>query len=535
VVLPLLVVVLAMLCTMGIMALSGVALSLATQILPSFLIAVGVCDGIHILEIFYQRLGRDADKEEAIAFTLGHSGLAILMTSLTTAGGLASFMASEFKPVADLGRFAPIGVMLAFVFSVVLLPALLAAIPVGAAQHPRLAPGRDRVGRALEGIGAFAAARPWGVVAVTLVILAVSLAGATRLRFSHNAMCWFPEREPMRVGTLLMNDRLKGISTIEIVISTGEENGLHEPAGLDQLEEVARFADSMRRDGLAVAKTISLVDVVKEIHQALNENRPAFYAIPRDRRLVAQELLLFENSGSDDLEDFVDSRFSTARVTLRVPWTDAVIYPPLLEQLEAGLEDIFGEDVEVEVTGLVAVLGRTFVAMIHSMARSYVIALLVITPLMILLIGQLRRGLLSMIPNLTPVAMTLGLMGWSGLPLDGSTLMIGAIVIGLAVDNTIHFMHNFRRYYDQTGDAREAIRQTLETTGRALLLTSLVLGAGFFTFTGAYMKSTFNFGMLAGLAILVAFLANVLLSSSLMVLATRRERALKAGSGAGSG
>jgi predicted RND superfamily exporter protein len=362
------------------------------------------------------------------------------------------------------------------------------------------------------------------VVAVTLLILAVSLAGATRLRFSHNAMYWFPEQEPLRVGTLLMNERLKGINTLEVVVSTGEENGLHEPARLDQLEEVARYADSMRPDGLAVAKTTSLVDVVKEIHQALNENRPAFYAIPRDRRLVAQELLLFENSGSDDLEDFVDSRFSTARVTLRVPWTDAVVYPPLLEQLEAGLEDIFGGDVEVEITGLVAVLGRTFVAMIHSMARSYVIALLVIAPLMILLIGQLRRGLLSMVPNLTPVVMTLGLMGWSGIPLDGSTLMIGAIVIGLAVDDTIHFMHNFRRYYDQTGEAREAIRQTLETTGRALLLTSLVLAAGFFTLTGAYMKSTFNFGMLAGLASLVAFLANVLLSSSLMVLETRRER-----------
>jgi len=128
-----------------------------------------------------------------------------------------------------------------------------------------------------------------------------------------------------------------------------------------------------------------------------------------------------------------------------------------------------------------------------------------------------------MVPNLTPVIVTLGCMGWMGIAIDGSNLMVGAIVIGLAVDDTIHFMHNFRRYYEQTGDARQAIHSTLSTTGRALLLTTLVLSAGFYSSAAAYMENMRTFGLLAGSAILLALVSNVLLASALMVLATRRQ------------
>jgi predicted RND superfamily exporter protein len=524
VVLPLLVVVLSMLCTLGIMAAVKAPMSVATQILPAFLVAVGVCDGVHILAIFYRRLEETHDKEEALAFTLGHSGLAILMTSITTAGGLISFVAGDLKPVADLGIWAPVGVILALLYTVILLPALIAVIPMGKARLHRASPRGDWVGRVLVGLGDFAAARPWGVVAAALVVLALSFAGTTRLSFSHDVMKWFPEDAPLRVATEFMNERLGGAMPMELVVESGRENGLYQPELLNRLEEVHRYLDGLERDDWSVSKTISLVDIVKETHQALNENRPDFYRIPQDRKLVAQELLLFENSGSDDLADFVDSQFSSARVTMRVPWMDAMFYPPIIVELKRGFRRILGADAAIEVTGLLPLLSRTFTATIESMTQSYVIALLVITPLMILLIGQFTRGLLSMIPNLTPVIMVLGYMGWTEIAIDGSNLMVGAIVIGLSVDDTIHFMHNFRRYYTQSGDARQAIHRTLQTTGRALLLTTLVLSAGFYVAATAYMTNMFTFGLLAGSAILIALLANLLLAPALMVLATRRER-----------
>ena len=182
---------------------------------------------------------------------------------------------------------------------------------------------------------------------------------------------------------------------------------------------------------------------------------------------------------------------------------------------------MFGNKIDVTFTGIGAILMQTFNAVIVSMASSYIIAGFVIAILMILLIGNLRIGIISMIPNLTPVIIILGIMGWLNLPLDIFTMLIGSIAIGLAVDDTIHFMHNFRRYYEKSGDAKYAVRETLQTAGRAMLFTSLVLSGGFFIYMLSPMKNLFNFGLLTGSTILIAFLADIVLAPALMVLVTR--------------
>ena len=143
---------------------------------------------------------------------------------------------------------------------------------------------------------------------------------------------------------------------------------------------------------------------------------------------------------------------------------------------------------------------------------------------MVLLIGDWRRGLLSMIPNLIPVYLTLALMGWLGIAMSISTLLIGSVVIGVAVDDTIHFMHKFMRYSEETGDPREAVRRTFATTGTALLTTSLVLATSFFIYLAAHFYSMVYFGILAGFATIVAFLADVLVAPALMVLAGPPQR-----------
>ncbi len=139
---------------------------------------------------------------------------------------------------------------------------------------------------------------------------------------------------------------------------------------------------------------------------------------------------------------------------------------------------------------------------------------------MILLIGSLKRGLVAMIPNLIPVYLVIALMGFGGIPLDMTTLLIGGVVIGLAVDDTIHFMHKFNRYYEDTGDPAAAVHETLVTTGSALLFTSLVLGVGFGIFMGGYMVNIFWFGLLSSFAVVVAFLADITLAPALMMLVT---------------
>lgn len=171
---------------------------------------------------------------------------------------------------------------------------------------------------------------------------------------------------------------------------------------------------------------------------------------------------------------------------------------------------------------MIGLLSRTITAAIHSMARSYAIALVVITILMILLIGRVRIGLLSMIPNLTPILLMLGVIGFFNLPMDLFTMMVASIAIGLAVDDTMHFMHNFRRYYDQSGDPVRAVHETLQTAGRAMLVTTIVLSLGFFIFAFATMSNVRNFGLLTGFTIITALLADYLLAPALMVLVNKR-------------
>ncbi len=518
---PLLVVELSLLATMGIMVMLGIPGSISIEVLPVFLSTVGICDAIHILTIIYQRLATGSSKEDAIAFALGHSALPVVMTSLTTAAGMMSFTTAELAPVAHLGIMAPIGIMLALVYTVALLPALLAILPLKGA--PGL--GGDVAGgaysRFLARVADFAANHPWSILAVTLLVMLGSAVGISHVRFAHNGLVWFPEDDPVRVAAEVIDRGLKGATALEVLIDTGRENGLHDPESLTRIEAAMRHAESFKTSHVSVGKAQSIVDIVKETHQALNENRPEYRVIPQDGQLVAQELLLFENSGSDDIEPLVDTSFRTARMTLRVSTVDAMHYREFLRRLEAGLAAILGDDIEFHMTGLLTLLFGVIERLLVSMTRSYVFALLVITPLMVLLLGSIGLGLISMIPNLIPLIFTLGMIGWLDVPLDGTTILIGAVVIGLAVDDTIHFMHKFQRYYAATGDARAAIHETLATTGAAMLFTTLVLCGCFFIFTLAYLSNIARFGLLGGMAIIVAFLADVLVGPALMVLVDR--------------
>ena len=344
----------------------------------------------------------------------------------------------------------------------------------------------------------------------------VGISGALQTKFSHKPFEWLPPSDLTRIATDFVNANMRGASTVEVIVDSGHDNGLYEPTFMQGLERLSQEIGAIDQGELYVGKTLSLADILKEINQALNENRSGHYRIPEQRDLIAQEFLLFENSGSDDLEDFVDSQFRQTRFTIKMPWVDSMLYRPFMEDLKRRFSQALGADNEITVTGMVALLGRTMSATMESMKQSYIIAMLVITLMMIAVIGNVRIGLISMIPNLVPIVLTLGLMGWFGIPIDLFTMLIGSIAIGLAVDDTIHFMHNYRRYHHETGRVNQAVRNTLLTTVRAMLVTSVVLSIGFFLYMFATLSILQHFGLLTGFAILMALLADLFLAPALM-------------------
>jgi len=509
---PIVVVVCALISTLSCMAISGIPLQVPTQILPSFLLAVGVADSVHILTIFHYRIRAGEEKQTALRHAMGHAALPILFTSLTTAGALTSFIGSGMAPVSVLGVFAPIGVFFALFYSLVFLPALISLFP---ASTSRTQDQFRLSGQILNYLGLLALRNPRHVLLCTLLLVVLAFSSAIRLQFSHNPMNWLPEDAPLRQATISIDTAMSGTISMEILVEKKEGNAFQSPVNLAKLSRIAEDVEGITDLKVTTGQTISLVDLLKEIHKALNENDNAYYQLADSRQLISQELLLFENSGSEDLEEMVDTIYSKTRLTLLVNWFDALEYVPFVKRVEQIAHRYFNPE-EVTVTGLMTILSGTFTELIRSVLNSYILAMIVIVPLMMLMVNSIKVGLLAMAPNIIPILLCLGVMGALHIPIDGFTMLIGGVAIGLVVDDTIHFIHHFKRYLDETGSVEIAVTSTLQTTGRAMLFTTTVLVFGFTTFTLSSMQNLTNFGALTALAVSLALLADILMMPALV-------------------
>lgn len=521
VVYPLATVYFALFSTLGIMAMTGVAINSINTIIITFLLVVGLGDSVHVLTIFYRHYAKTGDKRDSIINAVGFAGLPVLMTSATTACGLLSFaLIDDMVVVAQLGYIIPAGVMLAFFYSVILIPTLIAIFPIkevkaGQANH---IPFADRVFRQ---IAKTTTGRPIMVVTVFTVLLVGVLYAATSARLSHNALNWFPTTNSIRIAAEFLDSIYGGTLTLEVIIDTEEDYGLYDPDIQHRLSEAAISLPTMNVQGIQAAKAWSIAEVLKETNRALNEDLDEAYTVPAQRDLIAQELILFEESGSNDLEFLVDTSYRTARLSILVPTKDAILYKDYLNRTEEYLKKQF-PDASITITGKVALFLQILKHLIVTMVKSYGFALVTITFLMVFMVGNLRIGLMSMVANVVPVIGVFGLMGLLTIHLDLSTVIVGSIVLGLVVDDTIHFLHHFRRAYSETHNVEEAVFETLSTTGRALVTTSIVLCANFFLSMSSYLVSMNNFGLLTGSAVIFALVADFFLVPAFLALVHRK-------------
>jgi len=456
VMIPLVIISMTLIFTLAFFAVTGVPIKHPTQTLPSFLLAVSACYSIHILALFYYYLDKGISNRQAAGDAMAHSGKAILLTGITTAAGLLSFAGSRNAPVGDLGFFAGSGVFVAVFLTLILLPCLVSFVPVKKGQKKTDNPLLDRI---LIRIAGFSTQNALRIIVFFTLVLVLCVAGFSMIQFSHNTLKWLPKSAAIRTDTERLDDRLKG--------------------------------------------TIS--------------NDDSMYRIPDKRDLLTQELFLFSNSGSDDLEDFTNSIFSKARITVKLPFVDAIAYNEYIREVNTLLKKEF-PDVSVTTTGLLMIYSQVIANTISDMKLNYLIALTIITSLMTLVVGDIRIGLISMIPNLFPIIGIIGIAGFLKVPFSLFIMLIGNIVIGLAVDDTIHFMYNFKLYYFQGNSCQKSVEKTLLTSGRAMLLTSMILCSGFFVYMFSSLYHLKDFGMLAGFAVLLALIADFFLTPALMTV-----------------
>ncbi|WP_428241784.1 efflux RND transporter permease subunit [Gynuella sp.] len=513
---PMVVVLLTMLTLAGLICMLRVPIMLPMMIVPTFILTVTIGDAVHFMSIFFDYYDQGMEKLEALKRTMRLTAIPIILTSLTTAAGLLSFVGAPIIPLSYLGFFSAIGVVIALSYSLILIPALISRFDIKRKSIPAVS-NHTVIARFIN----------WHIrtsirFPVTIMVIAVGFFllagwGIRQLEFSHNPLKWLPKNMEARHAIETIDEHMGGSIPVEIIIDTGVVNGLYNPDVLHQMDAAVTWLEHYKTRDFAVAKVSGLTYVIKESNQALHNGDPAEYLIPDDRAVIANELFIFENSGADELKRIVDSQFQQTRMVVIMPWIDTTLYRPFQDEISARLQQQFEGLATVGITGVAPVLGKTLYSVIRTTARSYAIAFAVIAIMLMIMLSSIRLGLIAMIPNLLPIVCMMGLMHYLDIPLDMFTILVASIAIGIAVDDTVHFMHHFREYYSNGHDVRDAITRTLHTSGKAMLTTSIVLCCGFGTLLASSMLNVRNFGLLISITIALALIADFLLSPALMM------------------
>jgi len=516
--LPQVTAILGLMIALGLMALLSVRFSLTSSMLPPILLSIGLTAPIHFLVVYYKYQKR-VGKFRGIVATMKHSGFPITMTSFTTVAGLLSFSFSDIAPIADLVNFTIIGILAILVFTLATLPAFLSILEVvEGAEQGEANYEASIFNRTLLALGRLGITRPYLVLILFLVSTLVVGFSVLRLHFSHNQLHYFTEDSDFMRQVRLMEAQTGGFRALEIMIDTQRERGIIDRDRLQAIEQLdTRLRSETDIQGHAyIGRTRSLVDLIKETSCAAIGRHQSPCPIPKDESALAEQFARIGRIVPEALRKYTDADLRTGRLSAMMYWRDAADDVDFIARVREKAATLFDDGVKVAITGVVAINSGIIHAMMTSLAIGYSTGFLMITVLMILVVGDVRLGLLAMIPNLFPIIIALGVMGYLDIPLNTYNLIGGSIAIGLAVDDTIHFFHNFRRYYLKSGDINLAVSETLRSAGRAMLATTLILVASFWMRLFSDLKVIADFGLVMGIALLAAFLADVLLAPALL-------------------
>ena len=506
---PFAVVVLGLIFTLGFMGLAGFHMGMLFLMVPTLIIAIGVAQTVHIITEFTGYQAHGVERVEAIRLTLEHVGVPCFLAALTTSIGFLGMTVSKLQAISEVAVYMAVGVFLTFILSISVMICFLSFYKAPAKPRPQ----SKKIGRFLDWVVSVNLKHRAAILVVSTLIFAASFMGAARLNVGFNFLDDMKEHLQFKIDTLAIEEVLGGLLNVVYIFDTKTDGGVKNAELLKQIEALQIRADSHD----LVKKTYSLVDIVKDLNQSFHSDDPGFNTIPEDSDLIAQYLLLYELSGGDELEDYVSFDQSRTVLELRVESDDSEKLRAILDDLDAQIAALPPGSVEVRQTGV----GLLWIKMADYIGDSqlpgYGLAFFMIALVLSLAYRSIKVGLLSMIPNLTPVLLVLGVMGWAGIHLDYMRLLLGTIAIGIAVDDTVHMLTRCRHEFQKTGNYATAIGNSLRTVGQALIYTTAILILSFMVFLISDMAVMASFGILLGFTIFVALIADLFLLPAILM------------------
>ena len=509
VIVPLLTVGIGVILTLGTIAALGYSLSMISVLVPPLLMILGFSYSVHVTSEYHQQRVKPDSKDTVILQTLKHMTLPVILTGLTTIAGFIALMANPISAVREFGVFAAIGVVYITALSITFTPALLKALDRKpgtwtAASATAYGSGFDNF---VDRISLFDLNHRRKIFVAFGVLTLLALVGITKIHVSTESITNFKSDSDVRKGFDVVNEKLGGANHFYIVVEGDHPDSFKDPENLAALRELQDWLEQQPE----VGGTVSIADYLMLINQAFNDNDPAFHAIPESKRLVTQLLFL---SSSDELDRIVDSRFKTTNIVVRSRVINSDKMSVLLERINQQIEKL-PEHLTPVVTGNPVLISETLTNIIVGQARSVGLALIFVYAILTVMFMSQRIGLVALLPNIVPIAVYFGSLGFFGISLNPSTSLIAPMVLGIAIDDTIHYFSRFNREVRRHADDRKATLLAMKAVGRPVTFTSIGLCLGFLVLMTSDLRMQAHVGLMASYALAIAWLSDFFLTPAL--------------------
>ncbi len=511
---PVIIVLTGVLWSMGILALFGFKITLLTGMIPPLLIVIGIPNSIYMLNKFHHEYIQHGNKIRALQRVIIKIGNSTFLTNLTTASGFATFIIVESDIMKQFGIVASISIMGLFLLSLLLIPIIFSIIGPPSTKHLNHLNNRYISG-IIERLILITKNYRKEVYIVSVVILAFGFYGITRIKSSGYMVDDIPESDPIYKDLKFFESNFDGLMPLEILIDTKKPGGVMQPATFAKLNQL----DKSFSEYSELSPSLSLLSLLKFSKQAFYNGDKEYYSLPNNRE--QNFILQYAKMDGNDaglLHSFIDSSKQVTRVSIRMKDVGTKRMEELYSEFKVAIDSIFPADkYEVVVTGSSVTSFKGTQYLVKNLFSSLALAIILISSFMAIMFSSWRMVILSLVPNIIPLIFTAAIMGFTGIPIKASTILVFNIAFGISVDSAIHFLNKYRQELSATsGDIRQSVVLSLRETGVSMIYTVVVLFFGFGIFSLSGFGGTVAMGVLVSLTLLVAVTSNLILLPSLL-------------------
>lgn len=503
--------------TMGLFILYDTDFNNVNVIVVPLVMALALCDTVHIYSHMDKRvLIESPGKQDALAGVLKKVIYPCFLTSLTTAVGFLSLAVSRIPPIKEFAWIASTGMIFEFIFSFFFLAPLILFFSPNrlytdySNQHSKTAIFKKLHNLLKHHCKAIAI--------LSLSIVTCSILLATKIDVETNLLEYFKKQSPVRAAMDFVERELSGVGSLDISLKAESQGAFKEPHNLRVIESIQERIEAL--EGVDV--TISFVNYIKDMNESYHNENPHYHTIPKTRSAIAQYLLLYD---SELIEDVINDTYDHARIAVRISKHNTSEQAKLIDEFKRIIGESLGtSDLDISVTGRAVHDVNTIDALVKGQVYSLSIAIGIISLIMILVLKSFAIGTLSLLPNLFPIIINFGIMGAFGIPLNTSTSLIAAVAIGIAVDDTIHYLSEYRAERAGGNTISMSVYQAIQIKGRPIISSSLILCIGFGVLIFSNFVPVIDFGFLSAVIMITAVIGDLVVLPSLLLLKPERRK-----------